>query len=365
MNLDINALLNGAGGKPGGKLLTFTEIAAGDSFEQLIDEKLAGLDIVLPMPGELVLPSMLEGELELVDLAPGAMPQDDDGALTITQLPMPVPVPNLLSDGVQSNPAWQLQQLVTENGEALSVDMTHAGKLQTLLPEMMPTPAVIHGEKTGLHEAGALAARKSAEKLPLSHGMIQSTVMLEGATGPATEALTAQPQIADPRPVVLGIMATQAAMIPSTTPAAVIEHQVGTPAWQHSVSQQIALFTRNGVHNAEIKLHPEELGSLQINMRMQQDRAQMHFISEHPHVRQAMEAAMPQLRAALADAGVQLGQTNVSADTAHSAGANADGQHAGQGSAGQEENALNPEDDNQHEILTKVDVNISGINTFV
>ena len=93
-----------------------------------------------------------------------------------------------------------------------------------------------------------------------------------------------------------------------------VNHPPETPEWKQSVSQHIAIFSRNGLHSAEIRLHPEDLGSLQISLRVQQDQAQIHIVSEHAHIRHAMEQAMPQLRAAMAESGIQLGRANVSAE---------------------------------------------------
>jgi flagellar hook-length control protein FliK len=45
------------------------------------------------------------------------------------------------------------------------------------------------------------------------------------------------------------------------------------------------------------------------------DQAQAQFVSPHAAVRAAVEAALPQLRTALADNGIQLGQTSVGADS--------------------------------------------------
>ena len=86
---------------------------------------------------------------------------------------------------------------------------------------------------------------------------------------------------------------------------------VGTPAWQQALSQQLSWFTRNGIHNAELRLHPEELGSLQISLRLNNDRAQLHFVTENHQVRAALESAMPHLRTSLAESGIELGHSSV------------------------------------------------------
>lgn len=150
---------------------------------------------------------------------------------------------------------------------------------------------------------------------------------------------------------------------PATVTVA-LQHPSESPAWKQEFSQQIAILSRQGVHSAEIRLHPESLGSLQISLRMQQEQAQIHIVSEHADVRQVIEQALPQLRAAMADSGVQLGQASVGSDNPH---ANADGQR---GSS----QPLSPDDADDHragedesttELIASAPGNIYGINTFV
>ncbi|QHM73234.1 flagellar hook-length control protein FliK [Mixta intestinalis] len=100
---------------------------------------------------------------------------------------------------------------------------------------------------------------------------------------------------------------------PSTVHAT-LEEKVGSPAWQQALGHQLSSFTRNGVHHAELRLHPEELGPLQINLRLSHDQAQLHFMTEHHQVRAALEAAMPHLRASLAESGIQLDQGSVGSE---------------------------------------------------
>ena len=91
--------------------------------------------------------------------------------------------------------------------------------------------------------------------------------------------------------------------------------QLGSPEWQQQLGQQVMMFNRQGQQTAELRLHPQDLGSIQISMKIEDGQAQMHFVSGHSGVRAALEAAMPQLRTSLADSGINLNQTQVSSDT--------------------------------------------------
>ncbi|TBL74480.1 hypothetical protein EYY94_12145 [Obesumbacterium proteus] len=113
--------------------------------------------------------------------------------------------------------------------------------------------------------------------------------------------------------------ASHATATPVTTlPAPVLTQELGSPAWQQALSQQVSMFTRNGIHNAEIRLNPAELGVIKINLRMNSDQANLHFVSENHQVRAVLEAAMPQLRTSLAESGINLNAGSVGSDSAQS-----------------------------------------------
>ncbi|UIM99631.1 flagellar hook-length control protein FliK [Yersinia ruckeri] len=90
--------------------------------------------------------------------------------------------------------------------------------------------------------------------------------------------------------------------------------QLGSQEWQQALGQQVLMFSRNGQQNAELRLHPQELGALQISLKIEDNQAQLHFASAHGQVRAALEAALPGLRHALAESGIQLGQSSVSSE---------------------------------------------------
>jgi len=111
------------------------------------------------------------------------------------------------------------------------------------------------------------------------------------------------------------VVAPQATAVPAAPmPTPVLNAQLGSSEWQQALSQQILMFNRSGQHSAELRLHPQDLGSLQISLRIDDNQAQLHMASGHSQVRAALEAALPQLRTALADSGIQLGQSSVGSE---------------------------------------------------
>ena len=78
-----------------------------------------------------------------------------------------------------------------------------------------------------------------------------------------------------------------------TVAAPVLSAPLGSHEWQQSLSQHISLFTRQGQQSAELRLHPQDLGEVQISLKVDDNQAQIQMVSPHQHVRAALEAALP------------------------------------------------------------------------
>lgn len=63
--------------------------------------------------------------------------------------------------------------------------------------------------------------------------------------------------------------------------------------------------------SAEIKLDPQELGSLQVRVQLNGDQAQVNFTVQNQSTRDLLEQAVPRLRELLQDKGIELGQSSV------------------------------------------------------
>lgn len=114
-------------------------------------------------------------------------------------------------------------------------------------------------------------------------------------------------------PVISSNVTSHAAATVATAP--VLSQPLGTQEWQQSLSQHITLFTKQGQQTAELRLHPEDLGQVQITLKLDDNQAQLQMVSAHSHVRAALEAALPVLRMSLAESGIQLAQSSVSSES--------------------------------------------------
>ncbi|APS30654.1 flagellar hook-length control protein FliK [Pectobacterium brasiliense] len=121
-------------------------------------------------------------------------------------------------------------------------------------------------------------------------------------------------------PPVAQAMHIQPASVGTTTPApqaasAQLNAPFGSPQWQDALGQQIIMFSRNGQQTAELRLNPQELGALHISLKIDDNQAQIHLASANSQVRSALEAALPHLRNAMAESGINLGQSSVGSDS--------------------------------------------------
>lgn len=124
----------------------------------------------------------------------------------------------------------------------------------------------------------------------------------------------------------------QSNLTPTTT--ATLSAPVATPAWQQQLGQQLVGLAMRRDQSMELHLNPAELGPLQVSLKLAELGAQAHFVSAHAPVRQAIEQAIPQLREALAEQGISLGETSVGEQGSQQAQSFAREQHGRQSSFG-------------------------------
>lgn len=90
---------------------------------------------------------------------------------------------------------------------------------------------------------------------------------------------------------------------------------IGAAAWGQALGEKIVWMAAGAQQTASLTLNPPNMGPLQIVLNISNDQATASFFSAQPEVRQALEAAFPRLREMMSEAGIQLGQATVSADT--------------------------------------------------
>jgi flagellar hook-length control protein FliK len=90
-----------------------------------------------------------------------------------------------------------------------------------------------------------------------------------------------------------------------------IHAPVGTPAWADEIGARVVMMSESGNHTASLKLSPEHLGPLEINITVRDDKASVLFGAAHADTRAAIETALPRLREMFASQGLSLADAGV------------------------------------------------------
>ena len=105
-------------------------------------------------------------------------------------------------------------------------------------------------------------------------------------------------------------------LLPANSTVTTYTMDLSTPVnveqWQKSLTQHIMMFNHQGTQSAEIKLQPQELGSLHIKLAITDDNINLHMMTEHNMVKGVLESALPFLRTSLQEQGFTLQQTDIS-----------------------------------------------------
>ncbi len=312
-----------------------------------VDERLVHLQTLVMQAdaSNAELAGRVAGAVQQGDMAAVANDGEGEGATAITQAAL---IPGkMVANSVNAAPtsvalAKQSASFTGPTGKDVKRDTQP-------MPDL---PAPVQGEKP--EQMGSLFK-------PVAEGAVAPVAEGQSSFTPASIAHTPTSFTSSP-------LSGHSTALPVAAPAPpVLTQEVGSAAWQQSLGQQIAVFTRNGIHNAEIRLNPAELGMLKINLRMDSDRANLHFVSDNHQVRAALEAALPQLRTSLAESGINLEASRVDGGSAQSWSGSSHSEWASGQTAQDEKRGRDmPQVDEDEVIIRPAQIRQNnGINTFV
>lgn len=232
----------------------------------------------------------------------------------------------------QQQPAQQVQTATAALTQtATSGDATDADKKSALLAGLTSASSLLTDDgKTAVTDSAAAtpaathtASKSSSAATPDFSSALASMTAATGnaALTPQTESRTTDGIQNLVNNAAVAVSSAPVSTTPTTTSVVtspstpLLNAQLGTPEWQQQLGQQVMMFNRQGLQSAELRLHPQDLGSIQVSMKIENNQAQLHFVSGHSAVRSAIEAAMPDLKTALADNGISLGQSSVGSDS--------------------------------------------------
>lgn len=301
-----------------------------------------------------------EPALELDELSPEALQQ------LVTQLEQ---LRELSADATPTAEQQALMATVaqaatmTTNASALSQTVTTENLVKVAQPKVSalneqtapatpaaPQPAQLDSNRTNQHaqQQQVIAAQPEQTAKPTPATFETVKLKLDQTTPVETPRTSA--------PLTATSMTTQIVMIdapvatPNTTaatatqapPTAALSAQVGSTAWTNQLQQNVLQMVVHNQQEMTLRLHPAELGPLQVQLRVDEHTAKLNILTHSHQVRGALEQALPLLRDALANQGIQLDDSQVN-DNAQQFAQQQERQQAQQWAMNQQKTANNSE----------------------
>lgn len=246
----------------------------------------------IPVTAETLLALALPPDLQKLALAndSGTLPETSPGLGKQAAHSLTMDSRKGRTDLPQAKPA-------DESADSLKPDTPSTGKTRLQAATLAAAAASANTQSSSSAVfASQLAAARQTEVLKT--GELPTGLMNHAALQPATQPLS------DLQPASIDSLATNK-LAPS----------VGTAAWSQALGEKIVWMAAGSQQTASLTLNPPNMGPLQIVLNITNDQATASFFSAQPEVRQALESAFPKLREMMNEAGIELGQATVSADT--------------------------------------------------
>lgn len=197
-------------------------------------------------------------------------------------------------------PLAQLRALLAEaQGEGGQADAGHGGEPNDKQQGQFLAAA---SSKSGPRVTVAQIASAAAEGAQATAGAAKGLTMgagLQAAGSPEQTLGTVQAQNNSTRST------SNVQQLPVYTPA-------GKSGWAEDVGTRMIWMSNRGETKAELVLTPPSLGRLGVSISVNGEQTNAHFVAATPAAREALEQALPRLREMLQQAGINLGQTDVS-----------------------------------------------------
>jgi len=161
----------------------------------------------------------------------------------------------------------------------------------------------------GKDVAGTDAGKPLAEWLTASRPM---PVVPGLAGGDASQAQAGDPRLVMPAGSEWRSSGASDLAQAAARPSLPLHAQLGSANWQSQFGEKLVWMVGRQGQVAELSLTPPALGGVEVRLNLTGQEASAHFFSANPVVREAIESALPRLREMLAEAGVSLGDTEVS-----------------------------------------------------
>lgn len=226
--------------------------------------------------------------------------------------------------------------LVTQkSGANTDTSMPDIGKINKTASDALTELQTIASAGPGLKTEGQAESLRTGPTLTVTPGADDKPARfaVPAFVAPGAEPIMAKTIMADTLPK---NSLEPAGNTPVNAQNLLLKHDVSLPlstpirdqSWSVDFAQKIVWLATSDKQTAQLTLNPPHMGPIEISLNLDKGNASASFVSANAEVRDAIETALPRLREMFASAGIELGQTNVSAESFRQQPGNGEGQRS-------------------------------------
>ncbi|WP_241622733.1 flagellar hook-length control protein FliK [Rosenbergiella australiborealis] len=254
----------------------------------------------------------------LPDSAESAIPSPDTPLLTLANFAVPESDPTLITPSSEELSASPISP------RDIAAQQLHVITTQVSTSPIKKVSLTAESQSPAMHQRTQDETSLSISTLAKAPNTVQSSLITAPLTAEQSsfsERAASQPA---PTPSHIFTPAQTASILERPTLSSQeLRAPLGSSQWIRDLSQQF-IFHKPGVQTLHLTLHPKELGDVKMSLTVHNAHAELMMLSNHGQVRAALEAAIPQLRQALADNGIQLTHSQVGQETTYQSPSHSD-----------------------------------------
>lgn len=169
----------------------------------------------------------------------------------------------------------------------------------------------------GDHAGKAVAVDLGASTLLQADGVDGAVATPTNASASLIGSDAKQPALGKAADATVDLTSALAMSAPPTTAAPAVAHALqlqppaGSQAFSHELGQQVIWLSGQDIKQARIRLHPDDLGQLDVKISVTHDRVDVVFSAQHPAAVTAVQQSLSQLGQMLTQQGLSLGHAEV------------------------------------------------------
>ncbi len=217
--------------------------------------------------------------------------------------------------GVFATQAGAEKSAASSEDSAASIGLGGSAKRQTpVTASLLPQAGIPEREATDVAAAAAVSAAFAVPMIGRSVEPVATNSQLTAAV----VALTTRNESEGDKPSAdgwmsaLGDLAAKRGADVSPDLTLRLSTPVHDNRWADAIAHRLVMMAREGESIAQLRLVPQELGPLDIQITVKDSEASVHFGAAHAETRAALESSLPRLRELLSAQGLQLTNASVS-----------------------------------------------------